>query len=214
MKRSIFMSSLLAALCVGGLACSDNKDDEKECAVEKSVTCEGKCGTVTDTCGIEQDCGTDCGEGKACNTSTNTCEESGCAVEKSVTCEGKCGTVTDTCGIEQDCGTDCGEGTFCNTMKQECEPNREPTSCWDNNDCATDEFCDQTTCTDLSCQCNVGPRGTKACGEAVEVNANECAYPMAIDVGETSYCTCECEAPSDCPSNLPDCSGFFGVCND
>lgn len=145
-----------------------------------------------------------------------------CTVDQTAACEGKCGTITvkDSCDadVSVDCGDTCGDGTSCSAETNTCEADAptEPTPCATNSDCADNEYCDQDSCDpdSLVCECKVGARGTKACGEAIELSANECASAIAMDAADGSYCSCFCEDNNGCPTTLPDCNPYAGLCTD
>ena len=230
MKRWMLMSALALALA----ACSDEETkpsgepSNPTCTVDETAVCEGKCGTITvkDSCDadVEVDCGDTCGDTESCNAETNTCEADApaCTVDETAACEGKCGTITvkDSCDadVEVDCGDTCGDTESCNAETNTCEADApaEPTPCATNSDCAAHEYCDQDSCDPdtLVCECKVGARGTKACGEAIELSANECESAIAMDAVDGTYCSCFCEDNSGCPTTLPDCNWYVGLCTD
>lgn len=145
-----------------------------------------------------------------------------CTVDETAVCEGKCGTITvkDSCDadVEVNCGDNCGDTESCNAETNTCEADApaEPTPCATNSDCAAHEYCDQDSCDPdtLVCECKVGARGTKACGEAIELSANECESAIAMDAVDGTYCSCFCEDNSGCPTTLPDCNWYVGLCTD
>lgn len=231
MKRWMLASVLLvSALTIGLVACGDDEEAEKDppCNTALADTCEGKCGSVVDACGVTQDCGTDCGEGKTCNAATNVCEDAAnCAVDKTAACEGKCGTITvkDSCDadVSVECGSECGEGKQCDTAKNECVALESSNAeCITSFDCKnTWEYCAYAA-SNNSGTCQVGSRGTKACGEAIAAGEDATACESGLldidDTDDADVCACPCLNNEECGDkyfcdyNIYSTFGWYAEC--
>jgi len=119
---------------VEGGACEAGKPD--------LYVCNGRCGTVNDSCGNAVQCGTTCVGNQVCDTTKHLCQ---CSATE--WCHGRCGPSIDYCGVAQTCicpnGTTCDHSTgYCGS----CIPNPlacGPKTCGNEyNGCVT-ESCGQ-----------------------------------------------------------------------
>ncbi len=185
--RNVFLAALAALVSgVVTVACSGsggNLCESRNVRCESPLTCDPDDGVCK--CGGPG--GTECQEGSACDSDSNTCLSTLCA---GVSCGGAnqngydCDRLDGTCKCGGTGGTVCAEGQVCNPATKSCQP---AASC-DQVACPQNTVCDPTT---VTCMC-----GTSVCaqGQACSVaadNTKVCADDLCSGVTCLGATTCD-----------------------
>jgi hypothetical protein len=169
-------TSIECGNCPGDWRCDSGGTHECFCPTLSEANCGGKCGTISNNCGNNHVCQTQCPTNtecvsNACQCTANSCksgEDRYChangtclcsSMDFNRDCNGKCGIVSNRCGNEIDCGS-------CLTSDEQCV----------NNVC---------TCDSISCP-------AQGCG----VVANSCNLVQ---------CPVTCTSPDTCLNNTCQC---------
>jgi hypothetical protein len=212
--------------CTSGQICTG-----AGCCTPDSHVCDGKCGTVTNNCGQQINCGTcpavTCKDA-ACEENickyTNKADGSSCGSGKKC-CNGTCCTSSSQVCYEHACCTPNSTSTTCNGKCGTVVNN-----CGQSVDCGS---CPSETCKDASCQTNICVYTNKAdgtscgsgkkCCAGVCCNSNQsCVHGVCKDkcgsnppCGDGQTCcggTCEtgicCELNEGCSSDSQCCDGL------
>ena len=110
--------------------------------------------------------------------------------------------------------TDCTNAS-CRTSTGECIA--ENSQCVGHTNCGDTQYCDLSELTEESifgaCKKGERPADGLACGAESLKEGEDCESGVAIDgADEKAYCTCDCDTSDTCPSVLPKCNDYLGMC--
>ncbi len=152
--------------------------------------CNGRCGTVSDSCGNAVNCGATCAGNSTCNTSKNICE---CSAPD--WCHGRCGPSIDYCGVSQTCI--CPTGTTCDHSTGYCSGCiANPLACNGKNCGAEFNGCINVSCGTCS--------GSQHCRITAPDTAGTCCTPQTPQ--ELCMGKCAGTVVDPCTDHPTDCA--------